>query len=271
MSIGPSLVGVSNATGATSRVIGFAASIVLLVFSLSPKLSGFFLLVPQEVAGSLLVFTASFMISGGMQVMLSRPVDTRAVYVIGVSTLLALSENVFPEYFRELPAAVRSFTSSPLALCLTVAIGLTLLFRLGTRQTGGVAWNDSEGSITGAIDFLRTKAQSWKISADLIETSTAHARQVLIYIVENHSRYPQGALRAVYNGVELCVEIVYQGTRTGYLPVSREDSNPNDNELDNEEAAAYVGLRNFLRGLAVDRQQVKAQQNRVTVRLCYSV
>ena len=66
MSIGPSLVGVSGATGATSRVIGFAASIVLLVFAFSPKLSGFFLLVPQEVAGSLLVFTASFMISGGL-------------------------------------------------------------------------------------------------------------------------------------------------------------------------------------------------------------
>ena len=145
MSIGPSLVGVSGATGATSRVIGFAASIALLVFAFSPKLSGFFLLVPQEVAGSLLVFTASFMISGGMQVMLSRPVDTRAVYVIGVSTLLALSENVFPGYFRELPAVVRSFTGSPLALCLSAAIGFTLLFRIGSRQTAEISWNDSEG------------------------------------------------------------------------------------------------------------------------------
>jgi xanthine permease XanP len=41
MSAGPSLVGVSGATGATSRAIGFAASIVLLVFAFSPKLSGF--------------------------------------------------------------------------------------------------------------------------------------------------------------------------------------------------------------------------------------
>lgn len=98
MSIGPSLVGVSGATGATSRVIGFAASAVLLGFAFSPKLSGFFLLVPSEVAGSLLVFTASFMISGGMQVMLSRPVDTRAVFVIGVSTRLRL-----PSRMRKLP------------------------------------------------------------------------------------------------------------------------------------------------------------------------
>jgi len=35
--------------------------------------------------------------------------------------------------------------------------------------------------------------------------------------------------------------------------------------------AAYVGLRNFLRALAVDRQQVKVQKNRVIVRLFYTV
>ena len=271
MSIGPSLVGVSGATGATSRVIGFAASVVLLAFAVSPKLSGFFLLVPQEVAGSLLVFTASFMIAGGMQVMLSRPVDTRAVYVIGVSTLLALSENVFPGYFRDLPTAVRGFTASPLALCLTAAIALTVLFRLGTRQASEVEWDDSEGSIGAAVAFLRGKAQAWKVAPDLVETSAAHAREVITYLLQNHSRRPEGALRAVYNGVELRVDLLCQGTRTAHLPTPREDHAPIESDLDSEEAAAYVGLRNFLRGLAVDRQQIRVQKGQVRVRLCYAV
>lgn len=271
MSIGPSLVGVSGATGATSRVIGFAASIALLVFAFSPKLSGFFLLVPQEVAGSLLVFTASFMISGGMQVMLSRPVDTRAVYVIGVSTLLALSENVFPGYFRELPAVVRSFTGSPLALCLSAAIGFTLLFRIGSRQTAEISWNDSEGSMASAVAFLRGKAQGWKVAADLVETSTAHAREVIGYILEKRSHHPEGALRTSYDGVEIRVEIIYRGAQTSHLPALRSDRAPIDTELDNEEAAAYLGLRNFIRGLAVDRQRVKVQKSQVTISLCYAV
>ena len=271
MSIGPSLVGVSGATGATSRVIGFAASLVLVAFAFSPKLSGFFLLVPSEVAGSLLVFTASFMIAGGMQVMLSRPVDTRAIYIIGVSTLLALSENVFPGYFRELPSAARNFTASPLALCLSAAIALTLLFRLGTRQAGDVAWDDAQGSLGAAVGFLRAKAQSWKVAADLVETSTGHAHDVITYILQHHSRHPQGSLRAVYNGVELRVDITYQGTVTAHLPARRDDQVPMEGELDNEEAAAYVGLRNFLRGLAVDRQQVKVEKGQVMVRLFYAV
>ncbi len=271
MSIGPSLVGVSGATGATSRVIGFAAAVVLLIFAFSPKLSGFFLLVPQEVAGSLLVFTASFMISGGMQVMLSRPIDTRAIYVIGISTLLALSENVYPGYFRDLPPAVRSFTASPLALCLTAAIALTLLFRLGTQQAAEAAWNDAEGSVGVAVAFLRDKAQGWKVATDLIETCAVHSRDVITYILQNHSRHPEGILRTVYNGVELRVDISYRGTPMARLPTVREDQAPLEGKLDNEEAAAIVGLRNFLRGLAVDRQQVKVQKGQVTVRLCYPV
>jgi xanthine permease XanP len=271
MSLGPSLVGVSGATGATSRVIGFAAAIVLLIFAFSPKLSGFFLLVPEEVAGSLLVFTASFMIAGGMQVMLSRPIDTRAIYVMGISTLLALSENVYPGYFRDLPPAVRSFTASPLALCLTAAIALTLLFRLGARQMGETAWNGSERSIVSALAFLRAKLEGWKIGAELIETSVANAREVITYFLKNQARDPQGVLRVVYNGLELRTDITYRGSQTAHLPTSRDTYAPIHGELENEEAAAYIGLRNFLRGLAVDRQQAKVHKGQVTVRLCYAV
>src|SRR6266851_10132256 len=108
---------------------------------LFPKTVRIFLLVPPEVAGSLLVFTASFMTAGGMQIVLTRPLDTRATYVIGVSSLLGLSRSVFPNYFLELSPATRSFTDSSLALGLTSAIVLTLVFRLGTHQRAEIGWS----------------------------------------------------------------------------------------------------------------------------------
>ena len=134
MSISPSMVGISTATGATSRSIAFVAAAYLLILGISPRLAGSFLLIPPEVAGSIMVFTATFLIMSGMQLMLSGPIDPRAIYVIGISSLLALSENVFPDYFRRLPSVVHSLTGSPLAIGLTAALGLTLLFRLGTRN-----------------------------------------------------------------------------------------------------------------------------------------
>jgi hypothetical protein len=142
---------------------------------------------------------------------------------------------------------------------------------LGTQQVGEVAWNHAEDSVGVAVAFLRGKAQGWKVATDLIEASAGHVRDVITYILQNHSRHPEGILRTVYNGVELRVDISYQGTPTAHLPKAREEHVPMEGKLDNEEAAAIVGLRNLLRGLAVDRQQVKMQKGQVRVRLCYMV
>ena len=270
MSCGPSLVGMSGATGATSRIIGFAAAAVLLGFAFVPKVSGLFLLVPQEVAGSLLVFTAAFMISGGMQIMLSRAMDTGTVYVIGVSTLLALSESVFPNYFRDLPGSIRSFASSPLALSLSAAVVLPLLFRIGTRQVARTSWNDSAGAIASAATFLRGKAQGWSIANDLVDTSATHIREIIEYIVKQHSHSSEGTLFVLYNGEELRVDISYRGSPTKSLPKLRRLHAPVIGELEDEEAAAYIGLRNFLQGITVDRQKLKVKKTGVVVRLFYA-
>jgi xanthine permease XanP len=77
MNTGPSLVGVAKASGATSRYIAFACAAILLLFSFVPKIAAVFLILPLSVVGSALVFTASFMIAGGVQIMVSRNIDTR--------------------------------------------------------------------------------------------------------------------------------------------------------------------------------------------------
>src|SRR5258707_12928080 len=111
------------------------------------------------------------MISSGMEIMLSRSVDTRAVYVIGVSTLLALSEKVFPDYFRGLPPAVQSLTASPLALGLTFAIALTLIFRLGTRHPVQTAWSESADAAGTAGASIPSTTNRWTLAATLSERS----------------------------------------------------------------------------------------------------
>ena len=141
MTVAPSLVGISSATGATSRAIAYAAAAILLVIGFMPKLAVFFLLVPPEVAGPLLVFTSCFMLTGGMELMLSRAGGTRAIYVIGISSLLALSVNVYPHYFhKDAPPILQSFISNPLAFGLATAIIYVLSesARASTRRDVGL-------------------------------------------------------------------------------------------------------------------------------------
>ena len=125
----------SARTGATSRYIGYACAAILIAMAFVPKIAAAFLAIPLSVAGGMLVFTGALMIAGGIQIMVSRNIDTRMTFVIGISLLLALSRKVFPAYFEELPSYLHSLAASSLALGIAAAVGLTLLFGSGSAAT----------------------------------------------------------------------------------------------------------------------------------------
>ncbi len=268
ISIGPSMVGISAATGATSRVIAFVAAGYLLILGLSPKLAGSFLLIPPEVAGSIMMFTACFLIASGMQLILTRPADTRAIYIIGIATMLALSENVYPEYFRQLPAAVHSLLGSPLAIGLTTALVLTLVFRLGTQQRDTLEWNDSEATLADVVPFLTKAVQGWKVATETAARCTRDMTSIVDFLQQH--KLNTGRLSVAYNGLELRAEVSYLGTHEA--PIHRTLEPPPPPELDefvNEESAVYVGLRDFLKSMAADRKRVLRRHGHLSLRLSY--
>ena len=273
MSISPSMVGISAATGATSRAIGFVAAAVLLVIAVSPRLSGFFLLVPSEVAGALLVFTASFLITGGMEIMVAP-----RRHAGGVRDRHFHDARPRPDssrhYFDQLAPALRSVAGSSLALGLTAALVLTLLFRLGTSQRAETAWIATEGSIDAALGFLRGQGQGWKLPADVTAIAATHLRDVLEYLLRTHPAGLEGSLRLRYDGLALLVEVLYAGSAAPHLPPPREPhptlQEHRPDALDNEEAAVMLGLRTFLDSLAADRKLLRLRHGRVIVRLGYA-
>ncbi|HTW26607.1 MAG TPA: solute carrier family 23 protein [Acetobacteraceae bacterium] len=269
MSTAPSLVGISSITGATSRAIGFAAAAVLFLVAFSPKIASLLLLVPHEVAGALLVFTSSFMITGGMEIMLSRRGDTRTVYVIGVATLLALSHQIYPSYYQDLPRALHSLAGSSLALGLTAAILLSLVFRIGAGQRAKLPFRTGvPSSIEAAVAELGSKTEAWKIPGDLRQTMLGNVAEVLRYIEQAHAHAVGGTLGARFDGEELRVAVAYAGERIAAPPTPVGARGPDGPDvLDNEEAAAVIGLRNFLRGLAADRAVVRRRRGVVRVQL----
>lgn len=268
MSIGPSMVGISSATGATSRVIAYVAAGHLLILGLSPRLAGSFLLIPPEVAGSMMMFAASFLITSGMQLILSRPLDARATYVIGMSVLLALSENLYPDYFKRLPAILHSLTGSPLALGLTAALVLTLIFRLGTRQRDSLVWGATGTTLADAVPFLRRTLDRWKVPPEIIERSAGDLEAITGFVREHD--LPSGTVELSYNGIALRTRVTYAGVHEP--PLHRSLAPPAVRDLDefvNEEEVAFVGLRDFLKSMAADRKSVSNRRGRLAVRLYY--
>ncbi len=264
MNTGPSLVGVAKASGATSRYIAFACAAALLLFSFVPKVAAMFLILPLSVVGSALVFTASFMIAGGIQIMVSRNIDTRMTYVIGISLVLGLSKDVYGQYFQQLPTYLHPLTGSMLSLTLIVALLLNLLFRIGIRRHDAFVFEGQDLQMDKFDVFLQTRGKSWSVSADVIDRATSSTAQVIEHLAAAH--LVQGGLRAVvsYDELQLLIEITYDGSLLTLPNVGVR------RRIFLEEESFSYGLADFLTGVYPDRMESSAKDNHVSIRLYFS-
>jgi len=127
-------VGLSMATGATSRVIAWPAGLIIMALAFFPRLATIFSVMPDPVIGAVLVYVACFMILGGLQVMMSRMLDTRRIFVIGIAVIFGLSVEMVPGLYSSVPAWIKPLFSSSLSLGTVLVVGLNLLFQLGTSK-----------------------------------------------------------------------------------------------------------------------------------------
>jgi NCS2 family nucleobase:cation symporter-2 len=83
-------VGLSLATGATSRSIAIPCGILMILLAFLPKLAALFAVMPDPVIGAIVVYVACYMILAGIQVITSRMLDARRIFVVGIAL-------IFPE------------------------------------------------------------------------------------------------------------------------------------------------------------------------------
>lgn len=264
MSVGPSPVGVSIATGVTSRVVAYACAGVLFVLAFVPPVAAAFLELPMSVAGPLLVFTASIMVASGMQLMISRFLDNRSIFVIGLGILTALAGTFNHSFFEHLPRAVRTFTQSTLSLSLILAIGLTLLFRFRAHRREVVGWRDAEELVDDLSAVLDKRGSEWRLNDKVVRRCLVNARNALRMLEEGHLLREPVSITAVRGDQSLDIELHYKG-----LPVTIPDINSLVADS-TEESAATSGSAVIGRGVYPDRSATIAQGSDVTLRLSFN-
>ena len=264
MSSAASLVGLSSATAATSRVIAYATAVILLVFAFVPKIGAAIIALPLEIAGAILVFTATFLVVSGIQVMLVRGLDLRSGFAVSVALFIGLLTQVNPEYFERLPEWLHTITSDMLTVCLVVAIGLTLLFRIGIRQRGAADWDATDAAHSELSAFLGKEGKAWKLADDVIERARDAVGNLVDHLKEGAYLATPVAIKASYDNLVLSIVLVYRGKPP---PLPQHARSP---ALPHEESAASAGLTGFYLGAGADRTSVTTSDDEVTVRLDFS-
>ncbi|WP_133128439.1 uracil-xanthine permease family protein [Legionella nagasakiensis] len=266
ISTAPSLVGVSSSTGATSRYIAFAISIILFILAMLPKIASILLIMPMSVIGPALMFTGSFMIVGGIEVMTSRNVDTRMTYVIGLALLFGLSKEIYPAFYSSLPTFLQSITSTTLSLSVIVALTLHLIFRLGIRKHAIFTFeSETDMPTTRLADFMLERGNQWKINHETIERITLTTKEMIQYIHHAHLAHGKTHVDLSYDQVDVLVEIRYTGDLLKLPEVNQ------NKKTFVEEEAFYYGLSDFLTGVYPDKFERSIIKNEVCLKLYFNI
>lgn len=122
-------VGLTKATGATSRVIGYAAGGLFVLYGFSPKVAMLLSLMPMPVMGAIVVFVACFMMLSGLQIVLSVKLEQRMILVLGTALLFGLSLGMLPQLYESVPVWLKPAFQSSLTLSTLVAVILNQVLR----------------------------------------------------------------------------------------------------------------------------------------------
>ncbi len=274
MTISSSLVAMQGNTGVASRAVAYTSAAMLLVMGVVPKLSVFFLMVPQEVTGALLVYTACSLISGGMRIMLSRAGGPRASFIIGIPTLLAMSKSVHPHFFKDMSPIIRNIIGNPLTIALVSAAALVLLFRIGTRQRAAIAWSPGDDAVARTASFLRDTAAAWDLPRRTTEAAEGEIR-ALVGRLSPDGRYGMGGeLRLTTDGIDFRADVTVRGgtVTPSADPAPADGSEPGRTlRVRDEESVELAGLESFLQSLAAERKRLTRRDGQTTVMLRYAV
>ncbi len=132
-------LGLTIATGVTSRAVALWMGGILIFAGFFPKISVLFAVMPKPLMGSVLIFALSFMVVAGFQIITSRMMDARKTFVVGFSIIFGLSADLVPEIYQGVPGWLHPIVASSLSLSAVIAIVLNLLFRIGIKNKADIS------------------------------------------------------------------------------------------------------------------------------------
>ena len=257
-------VGLSIASGATSKKIAYSLGLILFFLAFFPKLSGIFIIMPKPVMGAMLVFTISFMIMSGLQILTSRMLDTRKTLIAGFSIIFGLSADILPELYEGVHPWISPVFASSLSLGTTMAVVLNLLLRIGIKRHAKLVVESSVHASNVIFDFFEKQGGIWGARKEVVY------KVITAGIELSESIYGLGLtsgkieFRTVYSEESIELTATYEGA-----PIDLEVVKPTSEELIANERASLTLARYLVRHSA-DQVEISSKDDRTSVKMYFT-
>lgn len=208
-----SSVGISLATGTTSRVIALPLGLLVIGLAFFPKLATVVAAMPGPAVGALLIYSACFIILGGFQLLTSRMLDARRIFAVGIALIFGLSVEIVPDVYRAVPAFLRPVFSSSTSVATVFVVILSLLFRIGLKKQSELELRADHDSLDQITQFMGEQGSAWGMRKEVVSRATDAAYEAINNLQLMPLRSEIIVLRTVWDELRLDLEIEYAGPR----------------------------------------------------------
>lgn len=205
-----SAVGLTSATGVTSRSVAVPLGMLLVGLAFVPKLTAIFSVVPTPVMGAVMVYIACFTTLGGLQVLTSRMLDNRRIFVVGIALLAGLSVEVVPGLYQQVPVAVRPLFLSALSLGTVLAVVLNMLFRIGVARTREAVLSPGTDNLDTISALMEEQGATWGMRKEVCSRVVDALHEFLVAMQLLGVTSPVKT-RLRFDEIELTALLEYQG------------------------------------------------------------
>ncbi len=205
-------VGLSVATGATSRVIAYATGGIIIVLAFLPRLSELFIIMPPPVMGATLIFAISFMIIAGLQIIATRILDVRRTFVLGSAIIFGLSADMVPQIYASVHPWIKPLFSSSLALGTVTAIVMNLIMRIGISNRSSLVLHPGQHSSGEIFTFMEKQGGIWGARREVIMNAAGVLNEVLESATALNLAKGPLQVEAKFDELNLDIDVTYEGT-----------------------------------------------------------
>jgi len=253
-------VGLSMATGVTSRSVAYPTGLLLMALAFFPKLAAVFSGMPPPVMGAVLIYVACFMIVGGIQVITSRLLDARKTFVVGIPLIFGLSVEIVPQIYQGLPALVRPLFASSLALSTITVVLLNLLLRIGIAKRQQIQITCGPKASEAIFGFMGRQGAAWGMRPEVATAATSALDEVITALRHVPLRSPTVQVAAEFDEFKLEIDVDYDGP-----PLDLPGAAPSAEEIAAE--GGDVALARFLVRRYADEVKVMRREGQARVHL----
>ncbi|MGA3305595.1 MAG: solute carrier family 23 protein [Stellaceae bacterium] len=254
-------VGLAAATGVASRRIAWVLAPMLVLTAFQPTLIGILAIMPPPVMVAALLFTAMFIMIGGVNIISSRILDARRTLVIGMGIMAFVVVSVFPAAFTGVPEWAHPLVTSPLVLATIVALALNLVFRIGIRRVVTLEVAAAGADSQEVANFIERNGGVWGARRDVIGRVQSAALQALETVTEFCA--PTGPIKLAvgYDEFDIDMRLFYAG-----MPIELAETAPTHDEIiasdDGSRRLAGFMIRHY-----ADRVAVKNEAGASTIEM----